>query len=64
MTPKTDTYGLNRAARNLALAKELADADAAPPLDPPFPFDLVRFPAAFFGVTEYSVEASDEQKEV
>lgn len=60
MTPKTDTYGLNKAARNAELQKKLADSGVPPPLDPPFPYDPVRFPASFFGVTEYTVTAQEE----
>jgi hypothetical protein len=54
MTPKTDIYGLNKEARNVALQEELLKSNTPPPLDPPFPFEPLRFPASVYNVTEYS----------
>lgn len=62
MTPKTDIYGLNKEARNIAAQKALIKTNQPPPLDPKFPYDPVRFPSSFFGVDRYS-DASEKEKD-
>ncbi len=62
MTPKADNLGLNKEARNIEAQKALNKANRPPPLDPKFPYDLVKFPGSFFGVDRYS-DASEKEKD-
>jgi hypothetical protein len=46
-------FGLNKAAR-LAAERKAAAANKPLPLDPPFPYEPLRFPQQLFGVRQYS----------
>jgi hypothetical protein len=61
MTAKTDNLGLNKGARNLAAQEALTKANLPPPLDPKFPYNVVKFPASFFGVDRYSDAPPDKK---
>lgn len=64
MTAKTDNLGLDKEARNIEAQKAFIKANRPPPLDPPFAYDAVRFPASFFGVDRYSDAADPDKPEV
>jgi hypothetical protein len=47
-----DSYGLNKAARLRAEHEERLAEDAPAPLDPEFPYTVIRFDPAFYGAAK------------
>jgi hypothetical protein len=51
-----DNFGLNKLARLQAKRKEAAKNKEPLPLNPDFPYGVVGFDIAFFGIKEWSDE--------
>jgi hypothetical protein len=56
----SDSFGLNKSARNFELQLELLRSQTPPPLDPPFPYEPIPFPARLLRVNKWSDVVDEE----